>query len=100
MPIGQFVADFVCRSGKLVLEIDGGQHDANSARDAARTIVLNSFGYHVIRFWNNDVLNNLDGVLLTILKELGVDPAAAPSPRDSVERAGGEGCVTKESKLC
>ena len=68
-PIGNHVADFACRSAKLVIEVDGSQH-ADNARDEARTRLIEAHGYHVIRFWNNDVLENTDGVLTVILQEL------------------------------
>ncbi len=68
-PIGPYVVDFLCEARRLVIELDGGQH-ADSASDAARTARLESEGYRVIRFWNNDVLTNLDGVLAVILSEL------------------------------
>jgi very-short-patch-repair endonuclease len=63
MPIGsQYVADFECDQAKLLVELDGGRH-AGSRSDAERTAVLESWGYRVLRFWNNDVLENTDGVL-------------------------------------
>lgn len=61
-PIGPFYADFACVELKLVVEIDGGQHNENS-RDDERTCMLNNLGYEVVRYWNNDVLSNLEGVL-------------------------------------
>src|SRR4051794_29683074 len=63
IPIGPFICDFVCRRGMLVIELDGGQHSANVDSDAARTRFLERSGYRVIRFWNNEVTDNLDGVL-------------------------------------
>ena len=74
-PIGPYIADFACRQADLVIELDGGQHAA-SERDVIRTKTLNQYGYEVIRFWNNDVLKNLDGVLQAIANHL----AKAPSP--------------------
>src|SRR2546423_14994083 len=65
--IGPFIADFVCRDRRLIIEVDGGQH-AESAKDAARDAYLAGENYRVIRFWNNDVLTNRDGVLLMILE--------------------------------
>lgn len=64
-PIGQYVVDFVDLEAKLVVEFDGGQHneEAISEKDEARTAWLESEGYQVIRFWNTDVLTNLEGVL-------------------------------------
>jgi len=64
-PIGSYVADFCCRSAKLVIELDGGQHAGNPA-DEARTRLIEASGYTVIRFWNSNVFENLEGVLLEI----------------------------------
>jgi very-short-patch-repair endonuclease len=66
--IDNYVADFACRTARLGVELDGGQHDA--ARDAARTAIIENYGYRVLRFWNNDVLQNTDGVLEAIRHEL------------------------------
>jgi very-short-patch-repair endonuclease len=67
-PIGNYIVDFVSFDKKLIIEIDGGQHNdpAEIEKDQQRTIWLENEGYRVIRFWNNDVLENLDGVLLKI----------------------------------
>ncbi|KUR77727.1 endonuclease domain-containing protein [Novosphingobium sp. FSW06-99] len=70
-PIGDFVIDFACRSARLAIEIDGGQH-ADSATDPARARLIEAHGYRVIRFWNNDVLENTDGVIITILQDLAI----------------------------
>jgi very-short-patch-repair endonuclease len=77
--IGSHVADFCCIERRLVVEVDGGQH--SSDRDAARTRSLNEFGYRVIRYWNNEVLGNLDGVLTHLLAELQTHPHPGPLPR-------------------
>ena len=69
-PLGPYVVDFLCREGKLVIEVDGGQHAENS-RDRIRDEYLRSDGFRVLRFWNSDVMANRDGVLITILRELG-----------------------------
>ena len=69
-PIGPYVADFVCRECSLVVEVDGGQH-ADNSHDAARHRFLRSEGYRILRFWNTDMLQNREGVLLAILNELG-----------------------------
>ena len=71
-PIGQYVADFACPSAKLVIELDGGQHAAQSDADDARTATLSRHGYHVIRFWNGDVMGNLSGVLHEISSEIAL----------------------------
>ena len=70
-PIGNAVADFACRRLRLVIELDGGQH-SESSTDAARTEMIESYGYRVIRFWNNDVMNNIDGVLIRIAEEVAL----------------------------
>jgi very-short-patch-repair endonuclease len=67
-PIGPHVADFACRELHVVIEVDGGQHTPEA--DAPRTQIIEVFGYRVLRFWNNDVLQNTEGVLETIRHEL------------------------------
>jgi very-short-patch-repair endonuclease len=68
-PISGYICDFVCREKMLVIEVDGGQHNESKA-DEIRDRRLNDEGYKVIRFWNNDVLGNMDGVLTAIQIEL------------------------------
>lgn len=63
--IGPYIADFVCLERSLIVEADGGQHSEDD--DAARTSYLKSQGFRLIRFWNNDVLRNLEGVLEVLL---------------------------------
>ena len=70
VPLGPYVADFVCQSEKLVVEVDGGQHADRIEDDARRSTWLAANGYRVLRFWNNDVLGNTEGVLETILRAL------------------------------
>lgn len=70
-PIGDFIADFACRSLRLAIELDGGQH-SDSLTDANRTRVIEAHGYRLIRFWNNEVLGNIDGVLTVIAKEITI----------------------------
>jgi very-short-patch-repair endonuclease len=71
-PVGNAVADFACRSARLVVELDGGQHADAAEADAERTRIIEALGYHLVRFWNNDVMANLDGVLEAILQELRI----------------------------
>ncbi|MDH3234659.1 MAG: endonuclease domain-containing protein [Alphaproteobacteria bacterium] len=78
-PIGRYVVDFVCIEAGLVVEIDGGQHAEQRDRDALRTRYVEAEGYRVIRFWNNDVTENIDGVLSTIASALA-KPSPQPSP--------------------
>jgi very-short-patch-repair endonuclease len=68
-PIDRYICDFVCREKLVVIEVDGGQH-SESARDEVRDRYLRAQGYRVMRFWNNDVLLNIDGVLTVIDDEL------------------------------
>ena len=65
VPIGRYIADFCCHDLKLIIEVDGGQHN-ESAEDVVRTEWLESQGYTVLRFWNNEVLENLDGVMAKV----------------------------------
>jgi len=64
--VGNYIPDFVCIEKKLIIELDGSQHLEQQEYDEERTKFLNSLGYKVIRFWNNDVMNNIDGVILAI----------------------------------
>jgi very-short-patch-repair endonuclease len=68
-PIGHYVVDFACTKCALVIEIDGGQH-SDRTTDACRTAWLESQGWKVMRFWNNEVLANTGGVIETILRTL------------------------------
>lgn len=85
VPIGPFICDFVARGPKLVIELDGGQHAMEGDYDRNRTTVLEQRGYRVIRFWNNDVLGNVEGVLRVIEEALKDRPSPNPS-----RQAGGE----------
>ena len=66
-PIGPFIADFACAELKLIIEADGGQHADQKTYDARRTHWLESEGWRVLRFWNNEVLENIEGVTETVL---------------------------------
>ena len=77
-PIGPFIVDLVCREKRLIIEVDGGQH-ATDQRDAARDQWLAQHSYRVLRFWNNDVLENIDGVLESIAMALRAE--APPHPK-------------------
>ncbi len=71
VPIGCYLADFACHEARLIVEIDGGQHALSSPREAERNAFLQNEGYRIVRFWNNEVLANLDGVYATIAEQLG-----------------------------
>ena len=81
-PIGNYIVDFVCLEAALILEVDGGQHADHSDRDAIRTQWLETKDFRVMRFWNNEVLNNIEGVKFVIWNYLsGIQPPSQPSPR-------------------
>jgi very-short-patch-repair endonuclease len=83
-PIGPYICDFVSRGAGLVIEVDGDTHAHSVGYDESRTRFLESQGYRVIRFWNNEVMENLDGVVKWIEMEL----ANRPSPNPSRKREG------------
>ncbi len=68
--VGNYIPDFVCIENKLIIELDGSQHLEQEEYDEERTKYLNSLGYKVIRFWNNDVIKNSDSVILAITRAL------------------------------
>jgi len=68
--IGIYIPDFACIEKKLIIELDGSQHLEQEEYDKERTKYLESQGYKVIRFWNNDVMNNIEGVILAIMYAL------------------------------
>jgi len=89
-PIGPYFVDFYCATARLVVELDGDQHgfDAGLAADARRTAFLSSKGLRVLRFWNNEVMTNIDGVVETIW--LAVQPLVSnPTPTPTLPLAGG-----------
>jgi very-short-patch-repair endonuclease len=94
VPIGPYICDFVARTAKLVIELDGGQHASAADYDSARTDFLQSKGYRVIRFWNNDVLGDREGVATAIASTLSDRPSPNPSRNaggEEAPRAEGEG---------
>jgi very-short-patch-repair endonuclease len=79
-PIGPHIVDFVCFDAKLVVELDGGQHADQRAQDAERDAWLRSQGFDVLRLWNTEVIEELEGVLSVILEKLSSAPQGSPSP--------------------
>ncbi len=69
-PIDRYIVDFVSFEHHLIIEVDGGQHATTIATDPKRTAWLEGEGFRVLRFWNSDVTDNLDGVLVRIIAEL------------------------------
>ena len=78
-PIARYYVDFVCRERRLIIELDGGQH-AESPEDRHRDRALCANGYPLIRIWNNNVIDNVDGVLQTLLSELEKGPLTPALP--------------------
>ena len=84
--IGPFIVDFASRKARLVIELDGGQHDEQRAADERRTRYIEARGYHVLRFWNHDVLGNLDGVLQVIQSVVTPPPTPPRKGEGSADR--------------
>jgi very-short-patch-repair endonuclease len=72
--IGKYVVDFCAPRRKLIIELDGSQHLEQQEYDFERTTFLESKGYQVLRFWNNDVMNDTEGVLLAVIQAMGERP--------------------------
>jgi very-short-patch-repair endonuclease len=72
MPVGRYIADFACLELLLIIEVDGGQHAENRAKDDVRTRHLEARGYRVLRLWNSDVLRNTDGAIEVIARAIGM----------------------------
>jgi very-short-patch-repair endonuclease len=84
VPIGRYIADFASHEARIIVEIDGGQHDSSSPEEAERSAFLQNEGYRVLRFWNNEVLGNLGGVYEAIAGEL-----ARVTPTQTLPHQGG-----------
>lgn len=80
LPVAGHLGDFACRSAKLIVELDGSQHAQQTTADAERTRRIEAQGYRVIRFWNNDLTENIEGVLETILAA-ALEGGRAPTPQ-------------------
>jgi very-short-patch-repair endonuclease len=100
--IGPYFADFACHQTRIVIEVDGGQH-ADSESDARRTRYLEANGYRVLRFWNNDVLGNIEGVVETIMNAVGAGegppPPTPPHQRSSTLDLRGRGARVASALL-
>lgn len=88
-PVGPYIADFACLEAGLIIEVDGGQH-MDAASDRHRHAFLQREGFHILRFWNNEVMTNLEGVRVLILRRL---PDTRPHP--SLPPRAGEGADTE-----
>ena len=80
-PLGGYIVDFVCLERRLIVELDGGQHADRNAYDKKRDDWLRNQGFVILRFWNHDVLNNIDGIVEQILDTLKNTPDLNPSPQ-------------------
>ncbi len=85
-PIGRYIVDFICIEDKLIIELDGGQHAENVEYDHERDSWLRSKGYTVLRFWNNELMNEMEGVMERIRMALSHEPL---SPGPCVNSASG-----------
>ncbi len=89
MPVGPYFADFACFAEKLIVEIDGGQHATSPDYDHRRSSFLEEQGYRVLRFWNNDVLRNTNGVLEAIALHLSTSPSHCSAMGPSLSQGRG-----------
>lgn len=88
-PVGACIVDFFCAEKRLIVELDGGQHQDRAGYDAGRDAWLKTEGYTVLRYWNNEVMGNLEGVLGDICRCAGVLEKGPPSPQPLPPRRGG-----------
>ena len=89
VPVGPYIVDFLCVAASLVVEADGGQHAERAAHDEERTRYLESQGFRVVRFWNNDVMGNIEGVMEVIGRELAPGTLTpGPSPKGEGRKSG------------
>jgi very-short-patch-repair endonuclease len=93
-PLGNYIVDFVCLEKKLIIELDGGQHAKQTDCDTERDGWLRGQGFVVLRFWNNDVLQNINGVKDAILSQLESTPFLNPSPQGGRRRIRGKNPVS------
>jgi very-short-patch-repair endonuclease len=89
VPMQRYIADFICYQPKLIIELDGGQHAERTYYDRRRDAFFVSQGFEVLRFWNNEVNENMDGVMQTILDILmKIPPLPNPLPQGERELEG------------
>jgi very-short-patch-repair endonuclease len=92
--LGPFIVDFACLEARLVIEVDGGQHAVDKEKDEERDTWLRGQGFQILRFWNHEVLGNIDGVLETIRQRL-----TTPSPNPSHQGRGDRGLGDEHRKI-
>lgn len=87
VPLGRYIVDFASFDARLVIEVDGGQHLEEEATDVARDAWLRSRGFRVVRFWNDEVMENLDGVVEVLAEVIrGSTPHPDPPPQGGREK--------------
>jgi len=79
-PIENYIVDFVCFENRIIIEVDGGQHAVETEKDRERDFYLQQYGFKVLRFWNNEVLQNTNGVLEVIRENCLFHPPLNPLP--------------------
>src|SRR5690606_31343717 len=92
-PIGKYFADFACLERNLVIELDGGQHSEDA--DRVRTAFFKQQGFQTLRFWNNDVLGNIEGVMAEIVKNIQTPPSNPPANGGKMVQDNGDGNVVE-----
>ena len=82
IPIGPYIVDFACSAHHLIVEVDGSQHSdtEHAERDKARSVYLKASGWTILRFWNDDVIRDIDNVCQHIVIEAGLAGAEMPAP--------------------
>ena len=95
-PIGRYVVDFICIEEKLIIELDGGQHAENTEYDQERDSWLRSEGYTVLRFWNNELMNEMEGVLEKIRLALSPSPSPTSVRGEEVVKVFSANCLKVE----
>jgi len=94
VPIGPYVADFVCLKALIVIEVDGGQHAEARAYDAARDEFMRHQGFRILRFGNNEVLENMEGIWEVIVSELKDETLCRVTPHPDLPPQGGKGSLS------
>ena len=89
-PLGKYIVDFVCFEKRLIIELDGGQHAEQLKYDVERDAWLRAQGFSVVRFWNNEVLQNIGSVKETIFNKLESTPFLSSSPQGGRRRTRGK----------
>ena len=87
-PIGRYIADFACIEQRLIIELDGGQHTEQREYDRQRDAYISSRGYRILRFWNDDVLKDMDAVLEEILRTIETADGQTAPPAGELPRSG------------